>query len=98
MPRLLGRIVKYWSPPCFVALVLLMMALAFFGGTVLSEPLPAAQGVPALAPTVPPPEVVAQTWGNLGLCGAQVAEMDASRSRPMPAILRRQEFFLSRRG
>jgi len=85
MPRILSSALKCFSPPCFVALGLLVMALAFFGGSALSEPLAAPQSAPALAPTVlPPEEAVTQDWDNLGLYGAQVssAAIDPSSNPP----------------
>lgn len=88
MPRLLSRIIKYWSPPCFVAVGLLVMAFAFFGGSALSEPLVAPQSAPALAPTVPPSDVVTQTWEDPGIYGAQVSSVaiDASDDPPSGTI------------
>ena len=71
MPHLLSRIVKYWSPPCFVALGLLVMAFVFFGGSALSQPFAAPRSAPVLGPAIPPPEAVTQAREEPGFYDAQ---------------------------
>jgi len=102
------RILRRFGRLCFVALGLLVMGLAFFGGPAQSEPPVAAiqDWEKTDAHGAPKPSESVEPWGD-SLAGAAHldgggggARWDLGKgpSESSPARLHRHQFFLSRHG